>query len=311
VRMRGAAPVPDPHRLRAAGASLLRRFRSLGLVALAIAAAVPVLAQSGREVALPSLDAPDGKPVMLTARWFEAAVLPLAGTAPAVLLLHGCGGMWARDGRPSAQIRDYATLLNRQGWHALALDSLTPRQERELCTQPLAGRRVTQVQRRRDALAALQWLAAQPGVDPQRLAVLGWSHGGSAVLGASNLAYPEVVQASVRPRVSVAFYPGCAAEARRGFRPVADTLLLVGLADDWTAAAPCQALAGERDGRKVRVEAYEGAHHGFDGVAPLRHRPEVPGGVHPGQGVHVGGHPEARALSRTAVLQALGEAFAR
>lgn len=261
----------------------------------------------------PGLDGPAQDAVVLSGWWFEAtsAALADAQPAPAVVLLHGCGGMLDRQGTPSVRIRDYAALLNQQGWHALAVDSLSPRGERELCTQRIGTRKVTQVQRRRDALAALQWLAKRPDVDPARLALLGWSHGGSAVLAATNLNQAEVARSAAQPRLAVAFYPGCATEARSGYRPAADTLLLVGLADDWTPAAPCQALAGERDGKRVRVQAFDGAHHGFDSNAPLRHRPDVPNGAHPGQGVHVGGQAQAREQSRQTLLRTMHAAFDR
>jgi len=250
---------------------------------------------------------------VLSGWWFQASSATGAGAtpAPAIVLLHGCGGMLNRRGTPSARILEYAALLNQQGWHALAVDSLTPRGESELCTQRIGSRKLTQVDRRRDALASLKWLATQPGVDPNRLALLGWSHGGSAVLAASNMDHPEVAKNTAQPRLVVAFYPGCGTEARRGYRPVAHTLLFVGLADDWTPAAPCQALAGERAGHTVRVEAYEGAYHGFDGTASLTHRKDVPNGVNPGQGVHVGGQPAAREQSRQTLLGALQQAFAR
>lgn len=266
-----------------------------------------------------------GGTVTLQAWWYRppAALAPATGKdtrpLPAVVMLHGCGGMLNRRGQPAERMREYANLLNQQGWHALAVDSLTPRGEKELCTQRVGTRKINQNDRRRDALAALQWLAAQPGVDGQRLALLGWSHGGSAVLAASNLRHADVAAAKVLPRLSVAFYPGCGSDLRGGYRPAADTLMLVGKADDWTPAAPCQALAAPRGtprddipgSREVRVVAYEGAYHGFDGTVPLRLRTDVPNGVYPGQGVHVGGHPVAREQSRKELLAALGKAFSR
>lgn len=233
------------------------------------------------------------------------------GLRPVVVLLHGCGGMVNAQGQPTARIRDYAQLLNQQGWHTLAVDSLTPRGEKELCTQRIGTRRVTQAERRADALSALDWLASQSSVDGQRLALLGWSNGGSTVLAANNLNHPLVATAQARHgerlRLAVAFYPGCAADARRGYQPLAPTLLLLGGADDWAPAADCQPLASAR----VQVHTWAGAHHGFDGRAPVVHRADVPNGAHPGQGVHVGGHPQARAEAQRLLVEALTQAFAR
>ncbi len=263
-----------------------------------------------------SLDAPGGVPVLLQAWFYAARGVAAAQRAPAVVLFHGCGGMLNRKGEPTLRMRDYGDRLSARGWHVLAVDSFSPRGEKEVCTQRTGSRKITILERRRDALAALQWLAAQPGVDGARLALLGWSHGGSTVLAATNRRHPEVARATVKPRLAVAFYPGCESDLRRGYQPVSDALLLVGLADDWTAAASCQALAGPRDGPdgerlQVWVIAYEGAHHGFDGQAPLTHRKDVPNGVNPGLGVHVGGDPQARKQSQQALLDALTAAFER
>jgi dienelactone hydrolase len=260
-----------------------------------------------QRLAVPSLAAPGGAAIELDGWWYPATV---EGPAPVVLMLHGCGGMLNGRGQPTVRMREYAGLLNAQGWHALALDSLSARGEKEICTQRIGTRRVTQTERRRDALGALQWLASQPGVDASRLALLGWSHGGSAVLAATNLNHADVARAPLRPKLAVAFYPGCEADLRRGYRPSAEALLLLGLADDWTPAAPCQALA-QTGVPAVTVRAWEGAVHGFDGTAPVRHRADVPNGATPGQGVHAGGHAQARLESQQALLAALQRAFAR
>lgn len=260
-----------------------------------------------QRVQVPSQDRADGQPLMLDGWWYAASVLE---PAPVVLMLHGCGGMLNARGEPNLRTKEYAALLNARGWHALALDSLTPRGEKEICTQRIGTRRITQTERRRDALGALAWLAEQPGTDPARIALLGWSHGGSAVLAATNLNHPDVARAGVRPRLAVAFYPGCEADVRRGYRPSTEALLMLGLADDWTPAAPCQTLAGEGPPR-VTVLAWEGAYHGFDDTAPVRHRADVPNGANPGQGVHRGGHPEARQASQQALVEALQRVLAR
>jgi dienelactone hydrolase len=263
------------------------------------------------EVSVPSLDRRDDAPLGLPGFWFPAEGVAAGARAPAVLLLHGCGGPYDRPGHLSRRLRDYAALVNGLGAHALVTDSLTPRGERELCTQRTGDRAITQTQRRRDALGALQWLAAQPGVDGARLGLIGWSHGGSAVLATLQRGHPEVASAAVQPTFAVAFYPGCADPLRRRWQPTAPLLMLLGGADDWTPPEPCEALARQAGGPPVRVETYAGAYHGFDGTAPVRLRRDVPNGVNPGQGVHVGGDAAARTASQERLRQFLRERFAR
>ncbi|HZT55067.1 MAG TPA: hypothetical protein VFA35_02500, partial [Burkholderiaceae bacterium] len=118
------------------------------------------LVQAQERVALPSLDRSGGVPVELIGFWFGAS---MPAPAPAVVLLHGCGGTYDAKGRLSQRTLDYARLLNERGMHALVVDSLTPRGEKELCTQRVGTRRVTQANRRLDALAAVDWLAHRPG----------------------------------------------------------------------------------------------------------------------------------------------------
>ncbi|MBL8348442.1 MAG: dienelactone hydrolase family protein [Rubrivivax sp.] len=309
----------------------IARWAPMALAAL-IALTAPAMAQdtpaavAAVPVSVPSLDrVRGGGAVHLPSTWFAAtAVSPDASAsgsvskpAPALVLLHGCGGALERrrDGtsRLGPRYTELAARLNAMGIHVLVTDSLTPRGERELCTQRTGERRVTQLHRRRDALGALAWLAQQPGVDAARLGLLGWSNGGSTVLAATNLVHPEVKRAAVKPSLAVAFYPGCEAELQRGYEPSATLLMLLGEADDWTPAAPCKALAGAaKAALPVPApvwEAYGGAHHGFDGTAPVRLRRDVPNGVNPGQGVHVGGQPEARAAARVRLERFLRETW--
>lgn len=288
----------------------------IALAALALVAARAAHA-APQSVSVPSLDrqSESASPVQLPATWFAA---PEKGApAPAIVLLHGCGGLYERGregaGSLAPRYTELAADLNALGIHVLVTDSLTPRGERELCTQRTGERRVTQLHRRRDALGALAWLASQAGVDRARLGLLGWSNGGSTVLAASNLEHGEVARASVRPSLAVAFYPGCEAELKRGYRAAAPLLLLLGEADDWTPAGPCKMLAASARAASPALqpqwEAYAGAYHGFDGTAPVRLRRDVPNGVNPGQGVHVGGHAQARAAARERLHRFLRETW--
>lgn len=280
----------------------MKVLRALVLLT-ALAGATTHGAMAQQRVELSSLDERGGAAVQLTGYWFA---VDQPGRRPAVLLLHGCGGPHGRNGELSEQLADYASWMRVQGWHALVVDSLGPRGERETCTQASGTRSVTQANRRRDAFGALRWLAARAEVDADRLALVGWSNGGGTVLAATNNGVREVVAAPVKPRAAVAYYPGCSFELERGYKPMVPLLLLLGEKDDWTGAQPCVELA-RRAGSKVQVEVYAGAYHGFDGEAKLRLRQDVPGGLSPGQGVHVGGDPVARLASRERLLAFLRE----
>lgn len=235
------------------------------------------------------------------------AALPRAS----VVALHGCGGLYAtvggRKGQINARHQAMAELLVEQGYAVLMPDSLTPRGVEQICTQHLRERKIDQRERRRDALAALAWVAAQNWGSPERIAVLGWSHGASAVLASTDAAQPEVAARELRFKLAIAFYPGCSAALKSGYQPNTQLLVLIGEKDDWTAPAPCIALG---KGVNAEVQVYPDSYHGFDDpLGTVRLRTDVPNGVHPGRGVHVGPNPQARAQAYARVMELLAQVF--
>ena len=276
--------------------------RSRVLLALA-AWALATLATAAERVSFPSLDGAGNAPVVLTGHFFAAA----APYAPAIAMFHGCDGPYDKSGALSRRMREYTELFNSLGLHVLVVDSLTARYEKEICTQRIGHRRVTQVNRRLDALGAVAYLAERSDVDEKRIGLIGWSNGGSTVLAATNLRHRDVAAAATRAAFAIAFYPGCEADLKRGYEPSAPLLMLVGELDDWTPAAACVALARAAAEPRPALESYPGAWHGFDSALPLRLRKDVPNGAHPGQGVHVGGNAAAWRASRYRVARFLAE----
>jgi dienelactone hydrolase len=270
--------------------------------------AVPASAQMA--VSIPSSDLSRGPGLMLKGFWFQVET---AAPAPAVVMLHGCGGPYDKKGVLSQRMLDYARLINKAGMHALVVDSLTPRGETQICTQKVGKRLITQANRRLDALSSLEWLAARSDVDATKLGLLGWSNGGSTVLAATNEQHKDVAAAAVKPTFAIAFYPGCEADLRRGYETTTRLLMMVGESDDWTPAEPCRKLAAAAagHGQPPEFEAYPGAFHGFDSTAPVRVRTDVPNGVHPGKGVTVGGNPQALKLSRERFVRFLDSVAAQ
>jgi dienelactone hydrolase len=261
------------------------------------------LASAQERVSFPSFDGAGNAPVVLSGYFFPAATSP----APAIAMFHGCGGAYDKSGAHARRMREYAELFNGLGMHVLVVDSLTARYEKELCTQRSGKRRVTQSNRRLAALGAIAYLADRADVDAKRIGLIGWSNGGSTVLSATNLHHHDVAAAVVKPAFAIAFYPGCESDLKRGYSPSAPLLMLVGQLDDWTPSAPCVALAKSVADIPPEITVYPGAWHGFDSDAPVRLRKDVPNGVNPGQGVHVGGNPAAWRASRDRVVHFLAE----
>lgn len=189
------------------------------------------------------------------------------GPFPAVVALHGCGGLYARRGDLGARHRDWAERLARAGYVVLFPDSFTPRGLDELCTRrdrPIRPGR----ERAADAYGALVHLGTLPFVQEDRVALLGWSNGGSSVLAAVRAGAPARPPGLAHDfRTAIAFYPGCSPALRDPrWRPAVPLHVLAGGADDWTPAAPCVAL-GERAraaGAEMDVTVYGGAYHEFD-----------------------------------------------
>jgi dienelactone hydrolase len=248
-----------------------------------------------------------------------------AGGYPAVIAMHGCGGLYStRKGRErelSDRLLLRADLYLAEGFAVLFPDSFGSRGAREVCTIRVGERTVTATRRRLDALGALDYLAHRPDIAPDRVALLGWSHGGSATLQAINVRDPEVVAFRATPgapffRAAVAFYPGCNNPLRAGdqWQPGAPARIHVGELDDWTPAQPCMRLgeAMAARGEDFDVVTYPNSYHAFDApTGRLMRRTDVPNGVRPGQGVTVGPNPNTRAAANIRVRAFLRDRLAR
>ncbi len=258
------------------------------------------------------IDPQTGQAVPISALFFRPSTHAdrASGKTPAVVALHGCGGMYGtaptRRDRLTARHQAMADLLVAEGYAVLFPDSFNPRGRREICSQKLGSQSITQDNRRLDVLAALEFLRTRPDIDGARVALLGWSHGGSASLAAMNRRHPVVAQflAAEMPaahfyRIAIAFYPGCieSVRTRFGYAPASRVSIFIGESDDWTSPKPCLALGESMaaNNEPLQVRTYADTHHGFD--SPNRFGPihlDVPNGVRPGQGVTIAFNAAAR-----------------
>lgn len=229
------------------------------------------------------------------------------GPFPAVLLLHGCGGLYTAKGRMGSRERGWMETLRDDGYAVLAVDSFNPRGFRTICASD--QRSITaEDDRPFDAYAALRWLRGQPYVARDRIAVMGWSHGGTTTLSTvSEATARRVGWREAGFAAAVAMYPGCLKLSRTDYATKTPILMELGLKDDWTPAKYCQRLVDRLRDRNgvIAVDGYAEAYHGFDEPTGKVHTRRVSNG----RIVHVGPEPEARAFATSRVREYLAAAL--
>lgn len=164
-----------------------------------------------------------------------------AGPFPAVVLLHTCLGLPAERASIGARIATWAYV-------ALFVDDFATRGLKETCA-------VDFKQALPDADGALAYLRRLSYVDPDKIAVVGFSQGGDTALKIAS-------RGAAGFKAAAAFYPPCAnlAGAALGI----PTLILVGAKDEVTPAVDCAELAKRQAPGMVRFDVYPGAAHAFD-----------------------------------------------
>jgi dienelactone hydrolase len=224
------------------------------------------------------------------------------GPFPTVIAMHGCDGLTAHPEAILPRYRDWAEQLLQAGHAVLLPDSYGSRELGPQCRISIKERRIhARRQRVADILAARQWLVQQPWVSRDRIALVGWANGASAVLWAVRPQLPSKSDPDFRS--AVAFYPDCRQSVGLGWSARIPTLLLVGANDD--PAAACRQMIDGARGRSAlaRIVVYPGAYHDFD-------RPNLPVSAasasteaSAAERGHLGPDPEARADSQKRVAE--------
>lgn len=194
------------------------------------------------------------------------------GRLPAVILVHGSGGVGAREVR-------WAEELDRLGVATFVLDSFTGRGHTRPFDPSKLPSSLTMIV---DAYRALALLATHPRIDPGRIALMGFSRGGGVALYASLKRFQRLHgPAGIEFAAYLPFYPGCTTtyidDEQVGDRPMR---LFHGGSDDWLPLAPCQEYVDRlrRAGKDVQLTEYPGARHAFDepDLPPVRSLPKTP-----------------------------------
>ncbi|MGX4807067.1 dienelactone hydrolase family protein [Bradyrhizobium guangdongense] len=226
-----------------------------------------------------------------------------AGPFPTVIALHGCGGLGSRSDSVLPRYRDWAERLLKAGNAVLLPDSYG---SRELGPQCRVKEMHVKARRERvtDIAASRAWLMKQTWVERDRVSLIGWANGASALLWAVR---PQAVARDAGPdyRAAIAFYPDCRISAGLGWSTRVPTLLLIGANDDVSSPPACRQMVEGAHGRSAlaRIVVYPGAYHDFDRAnTPLHAAGGSPDAAAPEHG-HLGTDSEARAESQKEVAE--------
>ena len=254
----------------------VRSKQVCGTMMLALAAvAAPASAQRVQveAVAFPSRD---GK-TELKGYLFKADNAP--ATAPAVVMMHGGAGAYSSRAAGeynaatlSARHKAWGRLLARSGYVALMVDDFGSMGYPEGFKSAAYKRRPAEVDevayRPLHAYGALGFLQQRSDVDGRRVALLGWSNGGSATLAAMADDKPGDIS-TAGFRVGVALYPDCGLKkrfAKDGYSPYNPVRVFIGTADKYVSAALCEKLVANarKKGGDITLTVFKGATHSYD-----------------------------------------------
>jgi dienelactone hydrolase len=189
--------------------------------------------------------------------------IPKPGTdrLPAVVFVHGAGGIGFNYGM-------WAGELNKAGFATFVADSFTGRGITNTIADPA---QLSPYAKMNDAFAALAVLAKHPRIDPDKIAIMGFSNGAVPSLYASM----DRFQRAHAPQGAgfaayIGFYAPCNTamidDEKVSQKPIR---LYHGVADDWVPIGPCRDYVArlKKAGANIDVVEYPGAYHLFDNQA--------------------------------------------
>lgn len=263
-------------------ASTATGFVAAGTAVLALSALARAQTVAPEHVTFPSAD---GKTAL---SGYVFAPTQRAARAPAVVMMHGRGGAYstAAKGRYDAgtlslRHKWWGELWAADGFVAVLVDGFGPRGHAAGFPRFSYKSRPAEVNevdvRPLDALGALAWLRARGDIAADRIALQGWSNGGSAVL--ATMAAPVAQTHAPGFRAALAFYPACALRGRfdGGIRPAAPVLVLHGTADEEVSYSRCRSLVerSRKLGGDIEIVSYPDATHNFDNPGGERQQLEA------------------------------------
>lgn len=276
------------------------------LAAAAVAVATPAAAHTAAVQVEPvTFLSRDGR-TQVKGYLFRSASAP--AKAPAVVMMHGRSGAYSTNANGrydattlSARHKAWGMLLARSGYVALLVDDFGPVghpagfKAGTYADRPAVVDEV--VNRPLHAYGALRYLQQRPDVDGSRVALLGWSNGGSTTLAAMANDKPGDMS-KLGFKAGVSLYPGCGLKkrfAKDGYKSYAPVRVFMGTADEEVSPKLCEDFVARSkdEGGDIAIRMFEGATHSYD--TPTRSRQSVKANA------------EARAVTETDILAFLDQ----
>ena len=189
---------------------------------------------------------------------------------PAMIILHGSGGI--QPGRE----HEYAKLFAENGIAGFVVDYYTPRGVKDDTPYLLKTMIATEIDVLVDAYEALNFLSIHPGIDADRIGVIGFSYGGMA----TRYALDERVATILSPErhrfaVHVDFYGPCHQVIGSSKTTKAPYLAVFGDEDNSVHPPTCEKVHAEirKSGSPTQVNIIKGAGHAWENEQPRTERP--------------------------------------
>ena len=198
----------------------------------------------------------NGKPTMLAGE----LRIPKPGNdkLPAVILVHGAGGIGALHERWEQE-------LNSIGIATFLLDCFSGR---GIISTINDQSQLDSLAMMVDAYQALAGLAQHPRIDPNRIAIMGFSKGSAAALYSSNERFRKMYgPPNVEFAAHIALYAPCNVTYRDDTKLTGKPIRLFhGTADDWVSIEPCRDYVTRlrSAGADVVLTEFPGAAHSYD-----------------------------------------------
>jgi len=162
---------------------------------------------------------------------------------------------------------DYLKMYQEQGYATFQLNSF---KSRGITSTVGSQDEVTIAAVILDAYRALEKLSKHPKINSDKVAITGWSLGGGVTLFAGWMPLKDAITDQVSFAAHLAFYPPCFINPENLSFTKAPIHILIGEADNWTPAKPCEDLVEKlSDKTNIKITTYPDAHHGFDSEEPV------------------------------------------